>query len=474
MKVAVASRVPTERVKTAEGTAAADWFRASYVLRFDAHTGLGSRYGGVRQLSYEMRHEGGGVHMRAVEEPTRPSETPQGIEWLTNFAPRDTDTAAQLLDSLHIVSETTFRQGLLEHLGSVLAGAANMGKPAALYGVRSCKPTDTMFIDNVSPLVSGGDGGGSELIVQNIIRDVQRSLDTSVVTRNAVTIDLLRERRVRSLVFVSDYAGSGEESLRYARAWLRNATIRSWRSLGLVRLHLVLFAAATTGLRRIRASGLYDGVSVLHRGMDLPSAQWHKDQLWRVRKLCEDYARRPEDGAGWSGSEGLLVFEHTVPNNLPSILRQSKGRTRRPDGKWAPFFEHRTAPPGLMRDLVGYRPERNAESRPRGLGRVQLTSSGRLHVRYRGGIRDLVEVLGHIAKGHRHPEQLATAVSVSVPVAKILVHQAQKLGLVDSQTRLTDAGWRELRAAKAKPRVVASRLRGSREPYYPGTLRESR
>ncbi|MFJ9624697.1 hypothetical protein [Streptomyces sp. NPDC101181] len=415
------------------------------------------------------------MHMRAVGEPTRPSETHQGIEWLTNFAPTDTETAAQLLDSLHIVSETTFRQGLLEHLRAVLEGAANTEKPAALYGVRSCKPTDTMFIDNVSPLVSGGDGGGSELIVQNIIRDVQRSLDTSVVTRNAVTIDLLRKRRVRSLVFVSDYAGSGEESLRYARAWLRNATIRSWRSLGLVRLHLVLFAAATTGLRRIRASGLYDGVSVLHRGMDLASAQWHKDQLRRVRKLCEDYARRPEEGAGWSRSEGLLVFEHTVPNNLPSILRQSKGpRSQRPDGKWAPFFENRTAPPGLMRDLVGYRPERNAEPGARGLGRVQLTGSGTLHVRYRGGIRDLVEVLGHIAKGHRHPEQLATDVSVSVPVARNLALQVQKLGLVDSQTRLTDAGWRELRAAKAKPRVVVSRLRGSQEPYYPGTLRESR
>ncbi|MGW2322307.1 phosphoribosyltransferase-like protein [Streptomyces sp. NPDC001233] len=237
------------------------------------------------------------------------------------------------------------------------------------------------------------------MIVQDIIRDVERSLHTSVVTRNAMTIDLLQKRRARSLVFVSDYAGSGEESLAYARAWLRNATIRSWRSLKLIRLHLVLFAATTAGLRRIRASGLYDGVSVLHRGMDLPSAQWHKDELGRIRKLCEDYARRTEDGPGWSGSEGLLVFEHTVPNNLPSILRQAKGRTRRPDGQWAPFFEHRTAPPGLMHDLVGYRPERHAELGLRGMGRVQLTGSGKIHVRYRGGIRDLVEVFGHIKHG---------------------------------------------------------------------------
>ncbi|MFD0357053.1 hypothetical protein ACFVHW_25430 [Streptomyces sp. NPDC127110] len=371
------------------------------------------------------------------------------------------------------MSETTFRQGLLEHLGSVLAGEASKEKPAVLFSVRSCKPTETMFVDEVSPLVSGGDGGGSELIAQNIIRDAQGRLDKSVVPRNAMTIDLLRECRARSLVFVSDYAGSGTESLGYARAWLRNSTIRSWRSLKLVRLHLVLFAATTVGLRRIRASGLYDEVSVLYPGMDLSSAQWDTDELSRIRKLCADYARRPEDGAGWSGSEGLLVFEHTVPNNLPSILRQTRGRTRRRDGKWAPFFEHRTVQLELMRAIVGYRPERTAGLGLRGTGRVELTGSGKLPVRYRGGIRDLVEVLGHIEKGHRHPEQLATDVSVPVPTAMSLVLQAQELGLVDSQTRLTDAGWKELRAANAKPRVVVSRLQGSQEPYYPGTLRES-
>jgi hypothetical protein len=62
--------------------------------------------------------------MRAVRKPARPSETHQGIEWPTSFGPRETETAQQLLDSLHIVSETTFRQGLLEHLGSVLGSVS--------------------------------------------------------------------------------------------------------------------------------------------------------------------------------------------------------------------------------------------------------------------------------------------------------------------------------------------------------------
>ncbi|AYV31117.1 hypothetical protein EES41_30760 [Streptomyces sp. ADI95-16] len=411
------------------------------------------------------------MRMRGERVPTRPSETRQGIEWLTNFAPGDTAAAQLLLNSLHVVSETTFRQELSEQLRSTLTTDANV--PAALYSVRSCRPTDTMFIGDVSPLVSSGDGGGSELIVQNILRPTERSLDTAVVARSATTIDVLRARRVRSLVFVSDYAGSGEECLAYARAWLRNATIRSWRSLKLVRLHLMLFASTTAGLRRIRSSGLYDQVSVIHHGMDFASMQWSRQEAERVSELCVEYARRPEEGLGWSRSGGLLVFEHTVPNNLPAILRQTKGRTRRPDGQWAPFFMNRVVPPGLMRELVGYRPEYDPLLGLRAVGQVRLARAGEHHTRARGGIRHLVEVLAHVAKGRRHPEQLASAVAVSVPAAREILAQARRWGLVDDQTRLTDAGRDELRAAKIRPRQVVSRLRGSQEPYYPVALRES-
>ena len=349
-----------------------------------------------------------------------------------------------------------------------------MTAPAALFSVNSYAPQGTMFAGDVTPMVSSAGGNGSELIVQNIIGAMQRELGVDVLTRNATALDILRQRRVRSLVFVSDYAGSGDESLTYARSWLRNATVRSWRSLKLVQLHLVLFAASTTALRRIRASGLYDKVWVLHHGMDFASAPWGQGERRKIRALCERYARRAGEGQGWLGSEGLLVFEHTVPNNLPSILRQGKGPSRRPGGGWAPFFEFRTAPPDAMRDIVGYRPERDPERGLRALGQVRLAAAGVMRPHDRSELRMLVEVLAHIAGGRRYPEQLATALAVSVPTAEEIISQVRKWGLVDIHTRLTDAGWAELRAAKAKPRTVASGLQGSREHYYPVSLRESR
>ncbi|MFD9153272.1 hypothetical protein ACFWCR_04535 [Streptomyces goshikiensis] len=111
-----------------------------------------------------------------------------------------------------------------------------------------------------------------------------------------------------------------------------------------------------------------------------------------------------------------------------------------------------------MRELVGYRPEYDPLPGLRAVGQVRLARAGEHHTRARGGIRHLVEVLAHVAKGRRHPVQLASAVAVSVPAAREILAQARRWGLVDDQTRLTDAGRDELRAAKIRPRQVVSRL----------------
>ncbi|SMF70807.1 hypothetical protein [Streptomyces sp. Amel2xC10] len=410
--------------------------------------------------------------MHAQYVPPRPSETRRGIEWLKNFAPGDVEAAQLLLNSLCFVSETMFRQELLARLHTVLTDG-HIETPAALYSVQSYDPPGTMFHDHVTPVVSSASGMGSELVVQNILGATRRSLVPRVDIRDAADLCTLRQRRVRSLVFVSDQAGSGRESEEYARTWLRNKTIRSWKSLKLVKLYLVLFTASASGLRRLRNSGLYDGIWVVRHGMDFASAQWNDAERSRIRTLCEKYARREGEGLGWEGSQGLAVFEHTVPNNLPPILRQRRGPSRRPDG-WAPFFQHRTAPPDLMQELVGYAPEHDRARGLRALGQQRLAHAGEIRTRYRSGARNLTEILGHIAAGRCHAEQLARAVSVSVPTAEEVIVQMRSWGLIDAQSRLTDAGWAELRAAKAKPRQVRPQLQGSQEPYYPRSLRESR
>ncbi|MET9090756.1 hypothetical protein ABZX72_01560 [Streptomyces cyaneofuscatus] len=327
-----------------------------------------------------------------------------------------------------------------------------------------------MFTGGLEPLVPST--GGSELIVQNIVRATERACGNTAVSSGTSSLALLKNRRVRRLVFVSDYAGSGDEALKYARTWLRNPTIRSWRSLKFVEIHLVLYAASPTALKRLNASPCYDGVHVLHCGMDFPSADWEQSERDAIRSVCSTYAPSGEGACGWRGSEGLVVFDHTIPNNLPMIVRQTKGRS--PYGKWVPFFRHRTAPQELMQLLADYQPAFDRQRRLRAVGQPRLAAASQLQTMSRPEMAQIIDVLAHAAGRRRSSAQLAAALGISVPAAQEITLRAEDLGLLDEQTRLTDAGWLELRKAKARPRRVASGLQGSTEPYYPQQLKGSR
>ncbi|MFG2800283.1 phosphoribosyltransferase-like protein [Streptomyces pseudovenezuelae] len=400
----------------------------------------------------------------------RPSQTPQGEAWLANFRPDDALLAQQVLDSLHFFSSTTFRQGLTELLHSVLTSTGPSDQPAALYSVHSSRESSTMFMGDREPLVPRT--GGSELIVQNIVRATELAFDNAVVSRGTSSLELLKGRRVRRLVFVSDYAGSGDESLGYVRSWLRNPTVRSWRSLKLVQIHLVLFAASPTALKRLNGSPYYDGVHVLHCGMDFSAADWDQSERDRIREVCSTYAHSKGGAHGWGGSEGLVVFEHTIPNNLPMIVRQTKGPP--PYGTWEPFFRNRTAPRELMQLLADYRPDFDRLRQLRSVRQSRLAAASQLRTMERPVLEQIIDVLAHIAGRRRNPAQLAVALGMSVPGAVEITARACRLGLLDEQVRLTDAGWHELRRAKATPRRVASGLQGSTDPYYPRQLKGSR
>ncbi|MER5677140.1 hypothetical protein ABT081_09400 [Streptomyces sp. NPDC002238] len=400
----------------------------------------------------------------------RPSQTARGEAWLSNFRPEDAPAAQQLIDSLHFFSSTTFRRGLTKHLHSVLTHTASRERPAALYSVHSSDASGTMFTGGLEPLVPSA--GGSELIVQNIARATEREFDNAAVSKQTMSLELLKDRRVRRLVFLSDYAGSGDEAITYARTWLRNPTIRSWRSLKLIQLHLVLFASSTNALRRLTAGSWYDGIHILHYGMDFPTADWEQSEREHIRTVCNTYAPSANTACGWGGSEGLVVFDHTIPNNLPMIVRQTKGRS--PYGKWVPFFRHRTAPQELMQSLSDYRPDFDRQRRLRSIRQPRLAAASQLQTMERPELAQIIDVLAHVAGRRRNPAQLAAALGISIPAAMEITLLAERLGLLDELARLTDTGWQELHKARRRPRRVTSALQGSTDPYYPAQLKGSR
>jgi len=158
---------------------------------------------------------------------------------------------------------------------------------------------------------------GSELIVQNINHKL-----VGGAVLNEPSVEQLKASRVRSIVFVADYMGSGGEFERYFEFFWRNKTLRSWHSLGLIRFHLIVYGISRRARARLARDTRVTLDAFQEAGLDLEAAPWSPSELNRVRQVCVAYAADRKRALGWMGSEGLVIFGHTLPNNLPHVLYQ--------------------------------------------------------------------------------------------------------------------------------------------------------
>jgi hypothetical protein len=300
----------------------------------------------------------------------RPSETPEGKLWLENFGARSLHAPLLLLDSLRIVSDATIRASLISLVTRLVEESE---PPIALLPIREVHDRRPYYepgeAESLPEYFRASALPGSEALVANAIRDIvnNRGLRNRLI--GEPTLGALRRERCRTLLLVDDYAGSGNRATKFATALLRTPSIRSWRSYGLIRLQVALFAASPLAMQTITSSKRVDELSVITHGGDFRSARWSDDELREVRELCYSFARNKEWALGYSGSEGLLVMQHTVPNNLPAILWQSKGPGRR---KWKPFFAGRTMTPRQQLVLGDYSPSYTASQIAEGFRQFRL------------------------------------------------------------------------------------------------------
>lgn len=184
--------------------------------------------------------------MASTYRAVRPSETRRGQAWLTNFSPEDEGAARQLLDSLRFVSLSDVRAGLQVRLRSLIA-QGKIQVPALLVSALSIEDLrldegqtapsvafESFQLDDPINVVPGSEG-----FVGNLIRDlVSPALGgTDALLAPSTKLNELRDKRCRSIVVITDYAGSGTQLRNYAMTLVRHPTLRSWRSYGLLRIH---------------------------------------------------------------------------------------------------------------------------------------------------------------------------------------------------------------------------------------------
>lgn len=408
----------------------------------------------------------------------KPSETERGQIWLTNFASQDVTYARLLLDSLYIPSTDDIRQSI-----KTTIQALEDASPGVLFPVQSTedikatrerneddlldeelnKP-QTAYVDfhpgsDISPTP------GSEGMVGNVIRELtgfNPEQQKAGWFHPRTSIQTLRDHHCRTIVLVTDYAGSGRQVTQYAKALTRNATIRSWRSLHYVRIIAVMHSASREAVRAIKSSPDIDDYRIAEHAPSFATADWTSEERLEIERVCCTYA--PGNQAlGYRDSAGLLAMHSGIPNNLPKVLRKQGAR-------WKPFFEGRTFPRDLAAALPSYRPNRDLATVAKEHQQARLAKvvdSGRLGTT----ASQIAAALALIGRQGCSVEGLASALGLPGEKAAAIWRFLETAGMI-SGSSLTPRGTRELLAAKALPRKTQV-SRGALDigSYYPQTLR---
>ena len=399
----------------------------------------------------------------------RPSITTRGQGWIRNFADDERPAATLLLDSLDLVSSDDVRLGLLDRLKDLPARRA----PAALIPVRGLedlKPSGLRHVayetfhpkDRVAPTP------GSEALVGSWIRELvgeRPGREKAGWLHPSSPIERLAEMKCRLFVLVTDYSGSGKQVLDFARIFVRNKTIRSWRSLGWIKIVVVAYAMSEEALVRITGDSSLDELHLVRPAPSFSSAQWTRQQKQDIEGICTKYLKPHEmkQAFGFGESGGLFAIQNRVPNNVPIVLR------RKPSG-WYPFFEARSVPQDLVTELGTYLSERELvtmayDVRQQRLGKA-MEGEGR-----ESPTATLVTLLALLLDRQQTAVDLAFRLNRPLTRIEEFLSFLRAMNLTNDDLQLTPAGLSELRAAKRLKRVVTASLESSDTPYYPQQLR---
>lgn len=377
---------------------------------------------------------------------------PRVARWLENFLPEERETAALLIDGLKFVSETDLRR----ELGDMVADlVANLPNPTAAFPVREVRTEDSAH--------EGGPLGryhllqpgmpGSEAIIANVLTGVIRR---PAITKKEMLPDLglrcLREERVRTILLVDDFSGSGSRLLKFRSALLRHPSIRSWNSLHLIDFHVAVYFATDAAMNALGDQFAKEKIHVVRACPTFAAQSWTAEQLAEVEELCRTYAPRPrrrqrDYALGFEDSRALIAFEHTAPNNLPRILWQA-------NSAWNSLFDFKSVPSDLLSLFT------------------MLPAPPREPLAGSAGAQRLGQVLELLARRVRDAHAIAAHGDISLSEVQRLLNLLQSVGYVTSGLRLTETGQAELKRQRAAnpPLVLPNRD----DPYYPLQLRAER
>ena len=407
-------------------------------------------------------------------------ETERGRRWLSNFYPEDEKIAAALLRRVVVVSREKIFMEIKRKISEII-DEEKILTPTLLIPARSSdflreKKSIKILFEDYSTKHPISPTPGSEGTIGNLVRDMCEKEKRKLINPSDVEcIDDLRRKSVRSIVIVTDYIGSGEEAKNNIISIVKNKTIRSWMSYGLVKIYIVCYAINSTTFRLLSSRKLAVDDFFKIEKIDTIKEEdntWTPDLRRKGERLCvsETYINKKDRGRsdllGYKRSGGLFVSNNRVPNNIPYILRMESGNAFG-KAKWNPLFEGRFFPYDLQIEL-GYLKKEDVEL-DKILKSIDALDPSKI-LKGKGGrlgIDKLVLVLRSLdsmsSKEHSYISPHTDKKSM-----EYAINFLKEMGLITEKNKLTSSGLRELGRFKEP---LSEELDRRYDLYYPHSMR---
>lgn len=403
----------------------------------------------------------------------RLSDTSFGKDWLLNFDEPDRLAAAMLIDRLMLVSASEFTIAITSMLTKLISTDRQNEIPLALYAEREVDLEDYVakpfFPDTDSGRAVGGgiqpvlvntnkQDVGSEGILAALISKFC-SLDKNAALSHPGP-DLLRNRKVRKIVIITDFIGSGRRIGQMLDAFAKVATLQSWKSYHLMSFEVVCYSATEWGAQSVRRHSLSPSVS-MHIACPVIDEAFRGKALGQIRMLCKKYPKKTKFPFGFSDTGSLIAFSHGIPNNAPAILHSNSSG-------WRPLFQGRSTLAASL-DIIADSSQLIAENSNEVLG-IRNARALLKDVHSELWAHTML-VLNTIKIGLRTASQVSARTQLTLVRIEEVFSIAITAGWLTTRNSLTRLGRRELRCMKSWHGKEFSLAQVQSPIYFPTQLR---
>lgn len=380
-----------------------------------------------------------------------------GKAWLKQFSFVDREVGRQLLRSLRLVSNTLFETAVSNMLMNLFGELSS--ENFALFSVVET-PTDEDPVETPRRVA-----GSSADRIKHMNENLARIYGPRIQAHP--TIHSMRAQRMKNVVLVEDFIGTGRRIATYLRD-LMDPTLKSWISYKWTKLWIVCYGGLDAGVRHVMGKGY--GLDSNRMRLATPAQRPGQFVSPLMATFCTKYAvrtLRSQVPLGIGNGAVGMIFEHSCPNNAPVVL-WSKGRN------FTPLFPERGIP-------VQLKPAFSQANVNRPAHVLWDASQYRLALamlrepnleRHQGSQWRLLLMMGLASRSRWDDSRIASI--MGIPIAEVTQQrfEAYRLNMVDTQTHsLTEFGrglLERVRASASTKRIRSPRRRRAlTELYYP-------